>query len=169
MTYFVTDIECDGPLTGVHSLRSIGSVACNNERVLDKFYINVAPHFEDDPDTINWWKQWPRARQSLETEMHLPEVAIWNYRQWLNNFPKPWVFVSDTDWMDYPWIIWYLQYYLKEMFVFEGQICFTKQARWLGIEVPEVHVPMPHNALSDAEGLAKQFLIVRPRVAQKVA
>jgi len=158
MTYFVTDIECDGPLTGVHSLRSIGSVAVKNNVVVSNYYVNVAPHFDSDPDTMNWWKQWPRARASLEENMKAPEVAIKEFREWISGFERPWVFVSDTTWFDYPWIIWYMKFYQNVLFLFNGQLCFTERADLLGIEIPIEYPSMPHNALSDAQAMAKQFI-----------
>lgn len=168
MTFFVTDIECDGPLTGVHSLRSIGSVAVTKELVKrGTFYVNIAPHFHEDEDTVRWWKQWPRARQSLEKNQRQPGDAMAEFVQWLEKFTKPWIFISDTDWFDYPWIVWYLKYYLNQQFVFAYQIDFTKQASYYGIELPAIQPAMPHNALSDALALAEQFIGVWPKIRKE--
>ncbi len=56
-TYFVTDIETNGPYPGVHSMLGFASVACRlGDGIVGEFEKNIAPLAEltDDSEVMDW-------------------------------------------------------------------------------------------------------------------
>lgn len=57
--YIVVDIETDGPVPGLYSLRSVGAVAMTNVEEIGQFYHKLLP-IEGAVEyqyTMNWWKR----------------------------------------------------------------------------------------------------------------
>jgi hypothetical protein len=166
-TYVVVDIEADGPLLGVNSMRSIGAVIVKNLCVVDSFYVNIVSHGEQDPDTMNFWAQHKEAYAALLVQPKGPLRATQSFYDWLRSFEPPYVFVSDTNWFDYPWIKWYLRRYIHRDWVFERQECYPDTARLLDIDIPHVRPKLQHHALYDAQAIATEFIYLQKRLSVK--
>src|SRR5579862_6575753 len=86
--YVSTDIEADGEIPGKNSMLSIGSAAyLPDKTILGTFSINLEtlPDAISDPITMKWWRGFPDAWQACRTNLVLPEIAMQQYGEWLEN------------------------------------------------------------------------------------
>ena len=108
MSYFVTDVESDGPIIGKHSIVCFGVVKLTPE--LDKtFYGQMIPISDSYvPDALKV--------SGFSREEHLkfddPKDVMWNFAEWLmrNSVGKP-ILISDNNGYDASWINYYFHVY----------------------------------------------------------
>lgn len=113
-TYFVTDIETDGPIPGPHSMLSFASAAYSDTgQLLDTFTVNLTTldSAKGHHKTMKWWATEPEAWAACRTNTINPEQAMKNYVQWIssvcNKTTSP-VFVGYPAGFDFTFIFWYL-------------------------------------------------------------
>lgn len=115
--YVSTDIETDGPIPGLHSMLSLGSVAYSEagER-LGEFTINfeTLPGATAHPRTVAWWRGFPDAWAQARQNPQPPEVALRRYVDWLRTLPGQPVFVAYPAGFDFTFVNWYLARFLGE-------------------------------------------------------
>lgn len=114
--YFSCDIETDGPIPGVNSMLSLGSVAFSPEgEEIDTFKVNIRPLMfpaKADPGTLEWWKRHPDAWNAATEHAQDPGVATRNFITWIErtlmHYPKhkP-VCVCYPAGFDFTFIYWY--------------------------------------------------------------
>ena len=115
--YVSTDVESDGPIPGVYSMLSFGSVALLPDKtIVDTFSANLEtlPQAEQDEDTMDWWKNQPEAWEACRREQLKPAEAMKAYAAWLNNLPGRPVFVGYPASFDFMFIAWYLNKFADE-------------------------------------------------------
>lgn len=113
--YISTDVETDGPIPGLYSMLSIGSVAINAEgHRLDTFSANLdpLPDARTDPRTMDWWASHPEAWAAHRIDPCPPEVVMNDYVVWLEALTerhqsKP-IFVAWPAGFDFTFVYWYL-------------------------------------------------------------
>ena len=179
LVYIVTDVETDGPDPGVHSMLSLGSVACGagGER-LGHLSINLQPlpGHAADPGTMAWWHTEPAAWAALRQGAVPAEKGIARFVAWVQQFGMAAVFVGSPMIFDGAWIDWYLRRFTAirllraprtEAHLFEGggldlasfAMGRTGLPYWVCTAkgYPEAWFgghPHTHIALDDAEGYA---------------
>ncbi|MFW5876548.1 MAG: exonuclease [Myxococcota bacterium] len=113
--YVSTDVEADGPLPGVHSMLSIGSVALTldkENRGTFEANLETLPEATADPDTMRWWTQFPEAWAATRRAPEAPVAAMGRYLAWLEGFEQQgWtpVFVAYPAGFDFMYVFWYLK------------------------------------------------------------
>ena len=124
-TYISTDVEADGPIPGMYSMLSFGSVAFNIDGVPNGTFtrnLELLPNAKANEDTMRWWAQdrnkaaWLAARQDTVS----PTQAMKEYVTWLKGYQTP-VFVGYPAGFDFTFIYWYLMAFAGESpFSFSG-------------------------------------------------
>lgn len=162
------DIEADGPLPGRNSMRQLGAVAVsvNTGKELASFSRNIRQikNGVEDPKTMKWWSQFPKAWASLNIGPSPPETVMCQFVDWLIQFRKPVLFAAPTMY-DGAWLRWYLERFTPDkrsnlwhraldmrsvVWARTGQ--FEGDYRELIAKLTGVKIenPHPHSAVSDA-------------------
>lgn len=109
MSYFMVDVEADGPIPGDYSMISFGVVLVDES--LDKtFYGKLKPISEKfNPDAL---KVSGFTRQEI-LEFEEPAIVMRNFRNWIteNSKGRP-IFISDNNGFDFMFITWYFHHFL---------------------------------------------------------
>ena len=112
MSYFVVDVETDGPIPHKFSMISFGAVKLD-QKLETTFLGKVKPI-----STI--WNAEALAVSNITRAEHLtydnPNVVMQKFKDWLdihNEGGRP-VFISDNNGFDFAWINWYFHTYLNE-------------------------------------------------------
>jgi hypothetical protein len=109
MTYFMIDIEADGPIPGDYSMVSLGAVVV--EPSLERtFYAKLRPISER-------WVPEALAVSGHTREETLgfedPRDAMARFAQWVNECsPKRRFFISDNNGFDWLFVNWYFHHFL---------------------------------------------------------
>lgn len=162
--YISTDVEADGPIPGDYSMLSFASVAYEDGKEIDHFYMTLdrLPGAGQDPGTMAWWSRNIDAYEKTRILPRRPEVAMEFYVQWLDRLAKrgTLVFVAYPVTFDFTFIYWYLMHFVKRCpFGFSGldiktlamaqmQTDFkatTKRAMpkaWFDADKPHTHDPL---------------------------
>lgn len=108
MSYFVVDVESDGPLLGTNSMVCFGAVLLNRE-LETTFYGTTAPVSKlYDPNAL--------AISGFTREEHEkfddPAETMIRFYEWVHEHSKgrP-IFLSDNNGYDFAWINWYFLTY----------------------------------------------------------
>ena len=112
--YVSTDVECDGPIPGPHSMLSIGSAAYTEDgELVGTFSANLELLHEatGHPKTMAWWKQFPEAWAKNRENLETPNGAMQRYVAWLESLPGRPVFVGYPASFDFMFVCWYLARY----------------------------------------------------------
>ena len=118
ITYVVCDIEADGPIPGPHSMMSLGAVAVNKVgNIFGEFEINFLPLKKAKPHskTMEWFnKNAPKALMYCKINQVEPQEGMKRFGNWLLTLPKPRVMAAHPAPLDFMWINWYMQTFLKD-------------------------------------------------------
>jgi hypothetical protein len=125
MTYFVTDIEADGPFPGINAMRSLAAVAVSDALVeIGEFAQNLAAPRETQPNpaTITWFeREAPQAWAAIQKDPRPPAEAMAAFVKWVETFPRPRIFVAHPLIFDGPWVDHNLAGYTdKRLFSYAG-------------------------------------------------
>ena len=107
MSYYVIDVESDGPILGVNSLVCFGAVRLDNE-LQTTFYGQTRPvseSYNEETLVISGFSR--EEHESFEN----PKIVFEQFALWLsetNTNGKP-VLISDNNGYDASWINWYFQ------------------------------------------------------------
>lgn len=110
-TYFVTDIEADGPIPGPYSMLSLASVACNAEGLtLGEYTMNLdpLPGATTHPTIMEFWARNPEAWAACHVDTQNAVDGTRAFGQWLRTFPGRPVLVAYPAGFDFMWTQWYL-------------------------------------------------------------
>lgn len=114
MTWFMIDIEADGPIPGDYSMIQIGAVVVDKQGKFNKtFYAELQPISEKYQK-----KALDIVGVTRETTMtyNKPFSVMQGFKQWIiteNNSYKP-MFISDNNGFDWMFITWYFHHFLQE-------------------------------------------------------
>ncbi|MCB9234895.1 MAG: 3'-5' exoribonuclease [Bacteroidia bacterium] len=170
MSYFMVDIESDGPIPGDYSMISFGAVLVND--TLDRsFYGKLKPISEKfNPEAL--------AVSGFSREETLtfddPREVMLDFRDWLkeNSKGRP-VFISDNNGFDWMFICWYFHHFIQENpFGFSSRrlsdlycgLVKDTFARWKHLRKTE-HT---HNPVDDARGNAEVLLLMKNEMELKI-
>lgn len=106
-----TDVETDGPIPGVYSMLSFGSVAFTAEKEIISAFsanLNTLAGAAQDKATMQWWKTQKTAWQAHRKDLWQAEDAMKQYLYWLKGLPGKPVFVGYPAAFDFMFICWYL-------------------------------------------------------------
>jgi len=160
MSYFVIDVESDGPIIAKHSMVCFGAVKLTPE-LNSTFYGKTKPIGDDFiPSSL--------AVSGFTREQHLsfddPAIVMKNFADWIkiHSVGKP-ILISDNNGYDASWINYYFhRYYGSNPFgwssrrigdLYCGMVKDT-WATWKHLRVTE-HT---HNPVDDAKGNAEALL-----------
>ena len=113
-TVVSVDIETDGRIPGLHSMRSLGAVAYGPEgESLDTWYrvFEPLPQATTCPETMSWWKdQDPAAREECfqNPEAVPADQATREFAAWLRALRNPKMLAAPVA-FDMFFIKWYLE------------------------------------------------------------
>ena len=161
MSWFVVDVEADGPIPHKYSMVSFGAIRVD-EQLTTTFYGKTKP-------ISDLWVPEALAvsghtRQEHE-EFDDPKEVMSNFRDWVNSTSRngrP-IFVSDNNAFDFAWINFYFHYYL-------GSNPFGFSSRRIGDIVCGLERDLrfnwkkfrktshDHNPVNDAKGNAEALL-----------
>jgi len=118
ITYVVIDIEADGPIPGPHSMMSLGAVAVNKDgKVFGEHEINFLPleKAKPHPKTMEWFNQHaPEALAHCKINQTEPKEGMKQFAKWLLTLPAPRVMAAHPAPLDFMWVNWYMQTFLKD-------------------------------------------------------
>lgn len=179
-TYIVVDIETDGPVHGLNSMRNLSAVATDAEgHEAAAFSINLAPlpGASPEPGTLAWWTgSQPQAWARINEDPQPPALAMGRFAAFVRTFPGRRIFVGHPLAFDGLWMSHYLQLFLHQglvpfpgtpdpLFFGAGLDLPSFVAGTLGIDLgacrhghypAEVATDLPHthHGLDDARGHA---------------
>lgn len=163
MSYFVVDVEADGPAPGLFSMVCFGAVLVD-PLLCDTFYGEVKPISNDYiPEAL--------AVSGFTREQHLqfeePKETMLRFERWINNTSKgrP-IFISDNNGFDFAFINYYFHAFLgRNPFgwssrrigdLYCGWVNDTK-AQWKHLRKTK----HDHNPVNDAIGNAEVLLYLK--------
>lgn len=120
--YVVTDVECDGPVPGLHSMLSFASVAVSPDGDEHGEFEAVLGKLEGasaDPETMAFWRTQPEAYAAATRNPEPPETVMKRFVDWVRTLAGDAIFAAHPLAIDGPWIDFYLQRFAQER-LFEG-------------------------------------------------
>lgn len=170
MSYYVVDVEADGPIPHINSMVSFGAVLVDDN--LDKtFYGKTRP-------ISDLWVPDALAVSGHSREEHLtfddPLETMSNFLEWIEKTSKgrP-IFISDNPAFDWQWINYYFHVYCgKNPFGFSARrigdlycgIVKDTFAGWKHLRKTK-HT---HHPVDDAKGNAEALLHMRDKMGLKI-
>jgi len=145
--YVSVDVEADGPVPGLHSMRALGAAAFRLDapdpfEPVAVFEANLHPlaGAEPHPRTMAWWARRPEAWAALEIEPRDPAEAMPAFLAWTGALEGTPVFAGYPVAFDFMWVRWYLERFCGEggPFPYAGLDVRTLAMDRLGIDYRDV-------------------------------
>lgn len=166
MSYFVIDVEADGPIPHKYSMVCFGAVKVE-DGLLTTFYGETKPISE-------YWIPEALAVSGISRQQHNtfehPEKTMLDFATWLkaNSSGKP-VFISDNPAFDWQWINYYFHVFTgANPFGFSARrigdmycgmkMDASKNQEWKRLFRKTIH---DHNPVNDARGNAEALLAMK--------
>lgn len=110
MSFYVVDVESDGPILGRNSLVCFGAVRLDNE-MQATFYGKTRPISEEYNDEALAISGFSRKEHEMFND---PKEVFDRFAQWITetNLKGRPILISDNNGYDAPWINWYFHTYL---------------------------------------------------------
>ena len=137
-TYFVTDIEADGPDPAKNSMLSFATVACSEERgIIDSFEAVLRPRTDraTHAETMVWWKTEPEAFEAATTDPRAASTVMNEFADWVETYPAPRIFAASPVLFDGGWIDEYLKTYVATR-IFNGPFKWRRLFDGNGLDIP---------------------------------
>ncbi|MEX0870786.1 MAG: 3'-5' exoribonuclease [Aquisalimonadaceae bacterium] len=115
--FISTDVESDGPVPGLNSMLSFGSVAITQEGELTATFtrnLDALPEARPHANTMAWWEDHPEAWKTARDNPQAPGKAMKDYLEWLRALDGRPVFVGFPASFDFPFINYYLHRFTGE-------------------------------------------------------
>lgn len=163
MSYFMVDIEADGPIPGDYSMIALGAVKVEEE--LSQTFVGYLQPISEQ------WDASALAVSGFSREQTLtfadPEQVLLNFESWLYQHNKgQMVFISDNNGFDWMFVCWYFYHFL-------GRNPFGHSSQNLGSLYKGLvkdsfqsfkhlrQTPHTHHPLDDARGNAEALLALK--------
>ncbi|KQS93757.1 3'-5' exoribonuclease [Chryseobacterium sp. Leaf394] len=170
MSYFVVDVEADGPIPGDFSMVSFGAVLVD-ENLNRTFYGKIKPISEQYIPEVLSISGFSRE-ETLKFDD--PFETMLKFEEWIakNSKGKP-IFISDNNGFDWMFICWYFHHFLKRNpFGYSSRrisdlycgIVKDTFAQWKHLRKTE-HT---HNPVDDARGNAEVLLYMKNELELKI-
>ena len=137
-TYFVTDIEADGPDPARHSMLSFATVACTPEAgIIGSFEAVLVPRGDrlQDKVTMDWWKTQPEAYEATTTNARDAKIVMKEFADWVETFESYRIFAASPLLLDASWIDEYLRTFVGTR-IFRGPFKFRRVFDGSGLDIP---------------------------------
>lgn len=153
-TYFMVDVESNGPIPGDYSMTSLGAVVVDGH--YDKtFTINIKPISE---------KYEEKRLRFVDSEGAVDaREAMTKFNEWVkkNSIGRP-IFVSDNNGYDWMFVCWYCHHFLdKNPFGFSSQnmqSIYRGMNKDMSVKINDIRKrELTHDALEDAKDNARIF------------
>jgi hypothetical protein len=166
MSYFIVDVEADGPIPHSYSMVSFGAVLLDRQ-LATTFYGKVKPISEQFiPEALAVSGHTRAEHESFDE----PAAVMAAFEEWLkqHNTNQP-VFISDNLAFDWQWINWYFHTFMgRNPFGFSGRrigdlYCGMKMNTRLNTEWKRLYrkTKHDHNPVNDAKGNAEALLAMQ--------
>lgn len=170
MSYFVVDVESDGPLLGTNSMICFGAVKVDDE-LKTTFYGTTAPISDIYSEETLAISGISRIEHGAHND---PELTMKLFYQWIldNSVGNP-ILISDNNGYDASWINWYFLTYIgTNPFGYSSRrigdlycgLVKDTRAKWKHIRKTE-HT---HHPVDDAMGNAEVILYMRDELGLKI-
>ena len=170
MSYFMVDIESDGPIPGDYSMISLGAVPVD-EKLDRTSYGKLKPisnHHDPKALSISGF-----SREETQT-FDDPKMVMLNFKKWIeeNSKGRP-IFISDNNGFDWMFVCWYFHHFIQENpFGYSSRrisdlYCGLEKdtfAKWKHLR-KTVHT---HNPVDDAMGNAEVLLKMKNELGLKI-
>jgi len=162
MSYFVVDVESDGPIPPDYSMVCFGAVVLD-EFLNKTFYGMTKPISKNyQPQTLEISGVSREKHESFED----PKEVFLKFLEWIesNSIGKP-IFISDNPCYDWQWINYYFHHFMgKNPFGYSGRrigdlycgLVRDTRAQWKHLR-KTIH---DHNPVNDAIGNAEALLAI---------
>ena len=171
MSYFMVDIESDGPIPGDYSMISLGAVLVD-EKLDRTFYGQLKPisnHHDPKALAISGF-----SREETQT-FDNPKMVMLNFKKWIeeNSKGRP-IFISDNNGFDWMFVCWYFHHFIQENpFGYSSRrisdlYCGLEKdtfAKWKHLR-KTVHT---HNPVDDAMGNAEVLVYMKEEMGLKIS
>jgi len=110
--YVVTDCEFDGPIPGVHSMLSFGSVAVSASGTILGEFEAVLERLDGairDPAAMSFWREHPEAWDAATRGAEPATTVISRFVSWIKSLPGEPIFAAHPISLDGPWFDYYLK------------------------------------------------------------
>lgn len=116
--YVSLDIETNGSYPIENSMLALGAVAYDFKGELGFFYrkIQPLPGSTPDPETLDWWKQFPDEWEEANKDPEPPDKVFNDYVTWIKELAKGRPIVhgaTPSSWDGY-WVYYYLMKFAGE-------------------------------------------------------
>jgi hypothetical protein len=167
MSYFMIDVEVDGPIPGDYSMIELGAILVRSPlEEAPTFHARLRPlpdaDWDDEALKVTGWKRG-------ETQLFdWPIDVMLRFTAWIreHNVGKRPMFVSDNNGFDFMFVSWYFHHFMKMNpfghtstnlgSLYKGQVRDTfKNFKHLRI------TPHTHNPVDDARGNAEALLAMQ--------
>jgi DNA polymerase III epsilon subunit-like protein len=171
MSYFMVDVEADGPVPGLYSMVSLAAVLVK-PGLEEQFYAELRPISDQfDPEALAV----PGFTREQTLAFADPGPVVADFQKWVTERSKGRAFfISDNNGFDYMFVCWYLHQ-------FTGNNPFDHSSQNLGSLYKGLVGDMfqnfkhlrqtayTHNALDDALGNAEALLAIKEQYQLKIA
>lgn len=171
MSYFMVDVESDGPIPGDFSMVCFGAVLVD-EHLSRTFYGELKPiskQYDPEALAISGF-----SRETTE-QFDDPKTVMKNFKDWIleNSKGRP-IFISDNNGFDWMFICWYFHHFIGENpFGYSSRrladlYCGMEKdtfAKWKHLRKTE-HT---HNPVDDAMGNAEVLLMMKKEMQLKIS
>lgn len=110
--YIVTDCEFDGPIPGLNSMLSFGSVGVSETGEILGEFEGVLQRLDgagSDPAVMDFWKRFPGAYAAATENAQPPDVVIKGFVNWIRSLGHRPIFAAHPVSLDGPWFDYYLK------------------------------------------------------------
>jgi hypothetical protein len=170
MSFFMVDVEADGPIPGDYSMIAFGAVKVDQE-LTKTFYGHLKPISEIwIPEVL---KVSGFTREDTLT-FDEPRNVMIEFRDWITsvNEDRP-IFISDNNGFDWQFINWYFHHFLRENPF--GHSSYNLGSLYKGLQkdtfVNFKHLRKTahtHNPLDDAIGNAEALIYMKEHLGLKI-
>ncbi len=170
-TLISIDVEADGRIPGVYSMRSLGAAAFEIRKsvpcLIATFSENLLPleGATEHPETMAWWKTQPEAWVACTKNAQPTQETMERFDAWLRSFRHPPFLAGYPAPWDFMFVYWYMaRFALQER---EGDTRFSlyspfflgivehERALWVVFELkedrPRLHTPRVARPLTEQE------------------
>lgn len=171
MSFFVVDVEADGPCPGLYSMIELGAVKVDDE-LTTTFYHNLKPISDDFVEEALNVTGLCRNQTLI---FHEPKLAMDSFAAWVKSVNKngrP-IFVSDNLAFDWQFVNYYFHRFCGENpFGFSGRrigdlycgLVKDSYAKWKHLR----KTAHDHNPVNDAKGNAEVLLYMKKEMGLKI-
>jgi hypothetical protein len=171
MSYFMIDVEADGPIPGDYSMVSLGAVLVVPD-LSQRFYAEIRP-------ISGKWEPESLAVPGFTREQTLtfgdPKEAMEDFCRWIEENSKGRAFfISDNPGFDWMFVSWYLHHFVGTNPFDNSSASLSSLNKGLVGDVFQNFKHLrktayTHNALDDAMGNAEALLALKEQYDLKIA